>query len=153
MKKIGITFSTFDLLHPGHIIMLKDCKRVCDYLIVGIQSDPTIDRKEESDEYSIISGKPKNSPIQTLEERLIMIKSIKFIDEVFIYNTEKDLYDWLKNNKWDIRILGSDYEGEDFTGKDLNIPIYYHKRDHNWSTTSLREKVYEAELQKKRREL
>ena len=78
MKKIGVTFSTFDLLHPGHILMLEDCKNVCDYLIVGVQSDPTIDRQKDSDEYSKISGKSKNSPIQTLEERLIMIKSIKY---------------------------------------------------------------------------
>ena len=78
MKKIGVTFSTFDLLHPGHILMLEDCKKVCNHLIVGVQSDPTIDRKKSEDSYSKISGKPKNSPIQTLEERLIMIKAIKF---------------------------------------------------------------------------
>ena len=92
MKKTGVTFSTFDLLHPGHILMLEDCKRVCDYLIVGVQSDPTIDRKKSEDSYSKISGKPKNTPIQTLEERLIMIKAIKFVDEVFVYDTEKNLY-------------------------------------------------------------
>ena len=141
MKKIGVTFSTFDLLHPGHILMLEDCKRVCDYLIVGVQSDPTIDRKKESDEYSVISGKPKNSPVQTLEERLIMIKSIKFIDEVFIYNTEKDLYDWLKNNKWDVRILGSDWQDKKFTGHDIDGELYFHKRDHNWSTTAFRNRL------------
>ena len=121
--------------------MLKDCKRVCDYLIVGIQSDPTIDRKEESDEYSIISGKPKNSPIQTLEERLIMIKSIKFVDEVFVYDTEEDLYNWLKNNKWDVRILGSDWQGKKFTGYDIDGKLYFHKRDHDWSTTELRQRL------------
>ena len=141
MKKTGVTFSTFDLLHPGHIIMLEDCKKVCDYLIVGVQSDPTIDRKKESDEYSVISGKPKNSPIQTLEERLIMIKSIKFINEVFIYNTEKDLYDWLKNNKWDIRILGSDWKGKKFTGYDIEGELYFHNRDHDWSTTAFRKRL------------
>ena len=94
MKKIGVTFSTFDLLHPGHILMLEDCKNVCDYLIVGVQSDPTIDRQKESDKYSKIYGKPKIVPSANFEERLIMIKSIKFVDEVFVYDTEKDLYSY-----------------------------------------------------------
>ena len=141
MKKIGVTFSTFDLIHPGHIIMLEDCKNVCNHLIVGVQSDPTIDRKKINDSYSKISGKPKNIPIQTLEERLIMIKSIKFVDEVFVYNTEQDLYDWLLNNKWDIRILGSDWEGKKFTGHDIEGKLYFHKRDHDWSTTGFRERI------------
>ena len=141
MKKKGITFSTFDLIHPGHIIMLKDCKTVCDYLIVGVQSDPTIDRKNKDDNYSKISGKSKNAPIQTLEERLIMIKSIKYIDEVFVYHTEQDLYNWLKNNNWDVRILGSDWEGKEFTGYDISGEIYFHKRDHDWSTTAFRKRL------------
>lgn len=141
MKKIGVTFSTFDLIHPGHIIMLEDCKNVCNHLIVGVQSDPTIDRKKINDSYSQISGKPKNSPVQTLEERLIMIKSIKFVDEVFVYNTEQDLYDWLLNNKWDIRILGSDWEGKKFTGHDIEGKLYFHKRDHDWSSTGFRERI------------
>ena len=141
MKKIGVTFSTFDLIHPGHIIMLEDCKNVCNHLIVGVQSDPTIDRKKINDSYSQISGKPKNSPVQTLEERLIMIKSIKFVDEVFVYNTEKDLYDWLLNNNWDIRILGSDWKGKKFTGHDIEGKLYFHKRDHDWSTTGFRERI------------
>ena len=140
MKK-GITFSSFDLIHPGHIVMLKDCKTVCNYLIVGIQSDPTIDRKKTNDSYSKISGKKKNLPIQTLEERLIMIKAIKYIDEVFVYHTEEDLYNWLTTNKWDIRILGSDWEGKNFTGFDIKGEIYFHKRDHNWSTTNFRERI------------
>ena len=141
MKKIGVTFSTFDLLHPGHIIMLEDCKRVCNYLIVGVQSDPTIDRNKDSDEYSVISGKSKNNPIQTLEERLIMIKSIKFVDEVFVYDTEKDLYNWLKNNNWDIRILGSDWQNKKFTGHDIDGELYFHKRNHDWSTTAFRNRL------------
>ena len=141
MKKIGITFSTFDLIHPCHILMLEDCKRVCDHLIIGIQSDPTIHRKNPNDEYSKISGKPKNSPIQTLEERLIMIKAMKYVDEVFVYNTEQDLYEWLKNNHWDVRILGSDWEGKKFTGHDITGEIYFHKRDHDWSTTSFRKRL------------
>ena len=140
MKK-GITFSSFDLIHPGHIVMLKDCKTVCNYLIVGVQSDPTIDRNKTNDLYSKISGKKKNLPIQTLEERLIMIKAIKYIDEVFVYHTEEDLYNWLTTNKWDIRILGSDWEGKNFTGFDIKGEIYFHKRDHNWSTTNFRERI------------
>ena len=141
MNKIGITFSTFDLMHPGHILMLEDCKNVCDYLIIGIQSDPTIDRKNPNDEYSKISGKAKNSPIQTLEERLIMIKAIKFVDEVFVYDTEQDLYDWLINNKWDVRILGSDWKGKKFTGHDIKGSVHFHKRDHDWSSTAFRQRL------------
>jgi len=140
MKK-GITFSSFDLIHPGHIVMLQDCKTVCDYLIVGVQSDPTINRKKSNDPYSKISGKKKNLPIQTLEERLIMIKAIKYIDEVFVYHSEEDLYNWLATNKWDVRILGSDWEGKNFTGFDIKGEIYYHRRDHNWSTTNFRERL------------
>jgi len=143
MKK-GITFSSFDLIHPGHIVMLKDCKTVCDYLMVGVQSDPTIDRKLSNDSYSKISGKKKNSPIQTLDERLIMIKAIKYIDEVFIYETEKDLYKWLITNTWDIRILGSDWKGKKFTGHNIKGEVYFHKRDHNWSTTSLRKRLKDS---------
>ena len=141
MKKIGVTFSTFDLLHPGHILMLQDCKNVCDHLIAGVQSDPTIDRKTDADEYSKISGKPKNSPIQSLEERLIMLKSIKYVDEVFVYHTEKDLYNWLATNKWDVRILGSDWKGKNFTGHDLDGDIHFHIRDHDWSSTAFRERL------------
>jgi len=141
MKKIGVTFSTFDLLHPGHILMLEDCKNVCEYLIVGVQSDPTIDRKKDSDKYSKISGKSKNSPIQTLEERLIMIKSIRFVDEVFVYHTEEDLYNWLTNNKWDIRILGSDWEGKKFTGHNIDGDVHFHVRDHDWSSSAFRERL------------
>jgi len=143
MKK-GITFSSFDLIHPGHIVMLKDCKTVCDYLMVGVQSDPTIDRKLSNDSYSKISGKKKNSPIQTLEERLIMIKAIKYIDEVFVYETEKDLYKWLLTNIWNVRILGSDWEGKKFTGHDIKGEVYFHKRDHNWSTTSFRKRLKDS---------
>ena len=141
MSKIGITFSTFDLIHPGHILMLEDCKNVCDYLIVGVQSDPTIDRNKPNDKYSKISGKAKNTPIQTLEERLIMIKAIKFVDEVFVYDTEQDLYNWLNNNKWDVRILGSDWEGKKFTGFDIKGKLHFHKRDHDWSSTAFRERL------------
>tara|TARA_A100001015_G_C14748682_1_gene616622 strand:- start:34 stop:462 length:429 start_codon:yes stop_codon:yes gene_type:complete len=130
-KKIGFTCSCFDLLHAGHVMMLQDAKNQCDHLIVGLQTDPTIDRPNE-----------KNKPIQSLNERKVMINSIKFVDEVVIYGAEKELYSYLKENKPDIRILGSDYLGKDFTGKDLDIPIYYHNRNHNWSTSSLRKKIF-----------
>ena len=145
MKKTGVTFSTFDLLHPGHILMLEDCKRVCDYLIVGVQSDPTIDRKKSEDSYSKISGKPKNSPIQTLEERLIMIKAIKFVDEVRSYTTESSLIDLLKEINPDVRILGADHKGKKFTGDELNIKCVFNSRDHGYSTRELRKRVYNAE--------
>ncbi len=131
-KKIGFTCSSFDLLHPGHILMLKDCKNVCDYLIVGLQTDPTIDRKN------------KNKPIQTLEERKIMIESIKYVDEVIIYNTEKDLIELITSIQPDIRIIGSDWEGKQITGGELNIPLYIHSRKHNYSSTNLRKKLIDS---------
>ena len=133
MKK-GFTCSCFDLMHPGHIKMLQDARNQCDYLIVGLQEDSTIDRP-----------KTKNKPIQTMEERYIMLCAVRFVDEVVLYRTEDDLYKYLKENKPDIRILGSDYDGKDFTGKDLGIDIYYHKRDHNWSSTELRKRIKKNE--------
>ena len=133
MKK-GFTCSCFDLMHPGHIKMLQDARNQCDYLIVGLQEDPTIDRPDT-----------KNKPIQTLEERYIMLSAVRFIDEIMIYKTEDDLYAYLKKNKPDIRILGSDYKGKDFTGKDLDINIYYHKRDHDWSSTEMRQRIIKNE--------
>ena len=133
-KRIGITFSCFDLLHAGHVNMLEDAKRYCDILIVGLQSDPTIDRPE------------KNKPIMSLRERKIMINAIKWVDEIIEYNTENDVKVILKSLNPDIRILGSDYLHKDFTGSDLDIPIYYHDRSiHRYSTTNLRKRVYNAE--------
>ena len=128
-KKVGFTCSSFDLIHPGHILMLKDCKNVCDYLVVGLQTDPTIDRKD------------KNKPIQSLEERKIMIESIKYVDEVNIYKTENDLISLIQKLNPDIRIIGSDWKGKKITGNDLDIPLYYHNRNHNYSTTNLRNKI------------
>ena len=129
-KIIGFTCSCFDLLHAGHILMLEDAKKQCDYLIVGLQTDPTLDRPE------------KNKPIQSLEERKIQLEAVKYIDEILIYNSEKDLYELLKKIKPDIRILGSDYKNKAFTGDDLDINIYYHHRNHDFSTSNLREKIY-----------
>ena len=126
---IGFTCSCFDLLHAGHIIMLQYAKRRCDKLIVGLQTDPTIDRPDT-----------KNKPIQSLEERQIQLEAVKYVDEVFTYDTEEDLYKKLLFINPDVRILGSDYNIPDkrFTGDDLNIPIYFHERKHNYSSTNLR---------------
>ncbi len=133
---IGFTCSTFDLIHPGHILMLQDSRNQCDYLVVGVQSDPTIDRPN------------KNTPIQTFEERQIMINSCKYVDAVIEYSTENDLYNILMSLLPDIRILGSDWRGKQYTGFDINqIKIHWHDRStHNYSTTSLRERIYSAEI-------
>ena len=138
-KKIGVTFSCFDLLHSGHILMLKEGKQKCDIFVVCLQTDPTLDRPE------------KNKPILTLEERLISLESIKYIDYIVIYNREKDLLEILNKLSPDIRILGSDYIDKNFTGKDYqNIEIFYHDRFiHTDSTSNLRKRVYNIEKIKK----
>ena len=136
-KTIGFTCSSFDLLHAGHIIMLQDAKKRCDKLIVGLQSDPSIDRPLT-----------KNTPIQTLEERKIQLEAVRYIDDIHVYDTEDSLIDLLKLVKPDIRILGSDYEGKPFTGDFLNIPIYFHERKHDYSTTNLRKMIYNRESTK-----
>ena len=129
--KIGFTCSCFDLLHAGHILMLEDSKKQCDYLIVGLQTDPTIDRPKE-----------KNKPIQSLEERRIQLEAIKYVDEVITYETENDLYELLYKLMPDVRILGTDYEHKHFTGIDIDgIDIYFHKRNHDYSTSGLRKKI------------
>ena len=136
-RKIGFTCSTFDLLHAGHILKLKDAAEVCDFLIVGLQTDPTIDRPLT-----------KNTPIQTLEERKIQLEAVRYIDDIHVYDTEDSLIELLKLVKPDIRILGSDYEGKPFTGDFLNIPIYFHERKHDYSTTNLRKMIYNRESTK-----
>lgn len=132
-QRIGFTCSCFDLLHTGHLLMLEDAKRKCDVLIVGLQTDPTIDRPS------------KNKPILTFEERKIMIKAVKYVDEIIDYATEKDLMDILTHLSPDVRILGTDHLGKRFTGDDLPIEIYWHPRDHDYSTTNLRNRVYNAQ--------
>ena len=134
---IGFTWSSFDLLHAGHIIMLQDAKQQCDKLIVGLQTDPTIDRPLT-----------KNTPIQTLEERKIQLEAVRYVDDIYVYDTEDSLIDLLKLVKPDIRILGSDYEGKPFTGDFLNIPIHYHERNHDYSSTNLRKMIYNRESTK-----
>tara|TARA_R100000008_G_scaffold68511_1_gene45712 strand:- start:406 stop:813 length:408 start_codon:yes stop_codon:yes gene_type:complete len=129
----GITFSTFDLLHAGHIAMLKESKSVCDYLICGLHVDPQIERPQ------------KNKPIQNLVERYIQLNAVKYVDEIIPYCLEDELKDILLTFPINIRIIGADYKGKDFTGKnicrDKGIKIYYNKRDHRFSSTELRERV------------
>ena len=135
--KIGFTCSTFDLLHAGHVTMLEEAKHHCDYLIVGLQNDPTLDRPE------------KNAPIQSIVERQIQLAAIKYVDEVVIYNTEQDLEDLLLTLPIDVRILGDEYKTKDFTGKAIakarGCKIIYNGRDHSFSSTSLRKRVASAE--------
>lgn len=126
---IGFTCSCFDLLHAGHITMLQEAKSICEYLIVGLQVDPTIDRPE------------KNKPIQSLMERQIQLNAVKYVDEVIIYHTEHELIELLKSLPIDVRIVGADYINKHFTGSDLEIDIYYNKREHNWSTTRLKKLI------------
>lgn len=134
MKK-GFTCGAFDLCHAGHMIMFKECKAHCDYLIVGLQSDPTIDRQE------------KNKPIQSLEERRTQLEAVRYIDEIIIYNTEAELYDILSKNDIgiDVRIIGEDWRGKKFTGHDLPLTTVFNSRTHSYSTSNLRERVAFAE--------
>ena len=127
--KVGFLAGAFDLIHPGYVLMFQDAKKVCDYLIVALQTDPTVDRPA------------KMKPVQSYEERKMILESIKFVDEVVKYTTEEDLYKLLKDTNIDIRILGTDYKDKKFNGCDLGIPIHFHKRDHNWSTSNLKNKI------------
>ena len=135
--KIGFTCSTFDLLHAGHVTMLEEAKRHCDFLIVGLQNDPTLDRAE------------KNKPVQSIVERQIQLAAVKYVDEIIIYNTEQDLIDLLLTLPIDVRVLGEEYKNKDFTGKDIakqrGSKIVYNGRDHSFSSTSLRKGVASAE--------
>lgn len=146
--KKGVTVGAFDLCHAGHILMFKECKDVCEYLIVGLQDDPSVDINYRTKEKG---GQVKNTPVMSLEERKIILESIKYIDEVFVYTTEADLYEKLKNLDYDVRILGADWEGKKYTGWDLPHKPYFNTRDHSFSTSELRNRVYEQE--KKKREL
>lgn len=137
MTKVGFTCSTFDLLHAGHIIMLREAKEHCDYLIVGLQTDPTIDRPGE-----------KNKPVQSLVERYAQLSAVEYVDEIVPYETEQDLIDILTMYHIDMRILGEEYREKDFTGKEVcrkrGIELYFNKRDHRFSTSDLRERVENA---------
>ncbi len=139
-KSVGITFSTFDLLHAGHIAMLSEAKNHCDYLIAGLQTDPTVDRPDT-----------KNSPIQSIVERQISLSACRYVDEVVVYSTEQDLRDLLLILPIDVRILGVEYKDGDFSGKEecakRGIDIVYNGRDHSFSSSSLRKRVANAEGQ------
>jgi glycerol-3-phosphate cytidylyltransferase len=126
---VGFVASSFDLLHPGHCLYLKEAKSVCDYLIAALQTDPTIDRSY------------KNKPIQTLEERKIQLESCKYIDEIQIFTTEKELEQLLEKIKPDIRILGTDAKNKPITGEKYCKQIFFHDRNHNWSSTELRNRI------------
>ena len=131
--KIGFTCSTFDLLHAGHVIMLREAKQQCDFLICGLQVDPSLDRKE------------KNPPVQTLVERYSQLHACKYADEIIPYQTEKDLEDILEMYAIDVRILGEEYIEKEFTGKDIcekrGIQLYFNTRDHRFSSSDLRKRV------------
>lgn len=127
----GFTCSAFDLLHAGHIIMLQECKAQCDYLIVGLQTDPSIDRPE------------KHKPIETVEERMIRLKGCKYVDKIVIYDTEVDLFNLLKELKPDVRFIGEDWKGKQFTGIELGQKVIWNSRNHNYSSSNLRERICE----------
>jgi glycerol-3-phosphate cytidylyltransferase len=132
----GFTCSTFDLFHAGHVMMLKEAKEQCDYLLVGLQTDPTIDRPQ------------KNKPIQSVFERFVQLKACKYVDEVVVYATEKELQDILLSYPISIRILGEEYLGKEFTGHDIPMEFHFNQRKHSFSTTELRQRVIDAERNK-----
>lgn len=132
-KIVGFTCGSFDLLHPGHIQMFKEAKEQCDYLIVGLQTDPTLDRSN------------KNKPIQTIEERIIMLSAIKYISKIIVYTTEESLYKLLTKIKPDVRVIGNDWKCKEYTGHDLPIKMFFNSRNHNWSTSELRKRILNYE--------
>ena len=136
MKK-GITFGAFDLFHGGHVLMLEEAKSVCDYLIVCLQTDPSLDREE------------KNKPVQSIIEREIQVSACKYVDKVIIYDTESDVLDILKEADWDIRIIGEEYKNKHFTGREETLgKCYFNNRPHDFSSSELRERVAREHVQK-----
>lgn len=133
--RVGITFSTFDLLHAGHIQMLREAKENCDYLICGLQMDPSVDRTD------------KNAPVQSIVERYTQLSAVKYVDEIIPYQLESDVEDILEMYHIDVRILGEEYRDKDFTGKDIckkrGIQLYFNRRDHRFSSSDLRKRVSE----------
>jgi glycerol-3-phosphate cytidylyltransferase len=140
-KRVGITCSTFDLFHAGHVVMLEESKRQCDYLIAAIQLDPTLDRAS------------KNKPVQSIIERQIQVSACRHVDEIIVYSTEKELEDIFMAMPIDVRILGEEYKDKEFTGKEIcqrrGIELHYNKRDHFFSSSDLRLRVYETEAKKR----
>jgi len=137
-KRIGFTCSTFDLLHAGHILMLAEAKSVCDHLIVGLQSDPSSDRPN------------KNKPVQSIVERFVQLSAVKFVDEIVVYSTEKDLEDLLMFLPISVRIIGEEYKDKEYTGKEIcfdrGINMYFNSRNHRFSSTELRQRAYQSDL-------
>lgn len=125
----GFTAGALDLLHAGHVLMLKECKSQCDYLIVGLHTDPTIDRPQ------------KNKPVESVEERKIRLQGCRYVDKIITYDTEGDLYNLLKELNPDIRFIGADWKGKHFTGDDLPIKVIFNSRDHNFSSSNLRDRI------------
>lgn len=146
-KRIGFTCGAADLWHPGHCLMVEEAKQVCDYLIFGLHTDPTIDRPGV-----------KNQPVQSIEERRILVRSNRHIDEIWEYDTEAQLIEYLTKNarcnggRIDVRIIGMDYFGKNFSGRDIGIVIHYNSRSHDYSTTNLRRRVHAAEEARLERE-
>lgn len=140
-RPIAFTCSTFDLLHAGHILMLAECKQICDYLIVGLQTDPTIDRPDV-----------KNKPVQSIVERYVQLSAVKFVDEIIVYDTEKDLEDLLMFLPITMRICGEEYKERHLTGRDIcdnrGIRTHYNSRTHRFSSSELRQRTYQSELSK-----
>lgn len=136
--RVGFTASAFDLLHAGHVQMLREAKEQCDYLICGLQLDPSLDRRD------------KNSPVQSIVERYTQLKGVKYVDEIIPYATERDLEDILNLYRIDVRILGEEYREKEFTGRDIckkrGIDLYFNKRDHRFSSSDLRKRVVESEI-------
>jgi glycerol-3-phosphate cytidylyltransferase len=135
---IGFTASAFDLLHSGHIMMLREAKQQCDYLICGLQIDPSLDRPD------------KNKPIQSIVERHTQLAAVRYVDEIVPYLTETDLEDILEMYPIDIRILGEEYKDKDFTGRDIcksrEIKLYFNVRDHRFSTSELRKRIHDETI-------
>jgi glycerol-3-phosphate cytidylyltransferase len=140
-RPVAFTCSTFDLLHAGHILMLAECKQICDYLIVGLQTDPTIDRPDV-----------KNKPVQSIVERYVQLSAVKFVDEIIVYDTEKDLEDLLMFLPITMRICGEEYKERHLTGRDIcdtrGIRTHYNSRTHRFSSSELRQRTYQSELNK-----
>mgnify|MGYP001324718018 FL=1 len=126
---IGFTCGAFDLLHAGHVVMLKEARKNCDRLVVGLQTDPSIDRQE------------KNQPVQSVYERYVQLSGVKYVDEIIPYDTEQSLIDLLQSQEIDVRFIGEDYRERSFTGDDLPIEVFYTSRRHSFSSSSLRKRV------------
>lgn len=132
MKKVvGFTSGYFDVMHKGHVMMLEECKRYCDYLIVGVHSGKIKTKQPD--------GREKLNSVWSPTDRLYMVQSVKFVDEAFIYDSEQSLYDYLSYNKnrIDVRVIGEDHKGKSYTGDDIDINVIFNSRNHNYSSTNI----------------